>query len=223
MDTLSWESEKELSDGEVTYLLYKEGKPIKLIARIRNMEKSEVERQILDCRIKYRVYEGASTTEDIISNIKSFTREERSLLIRELPESQKVKIEEYALSRLYSSDRDTCAFYIYLLGELKSRRSVPSLKPFLKTSSGIIKRTVCSALGKIGDIRSEEGLIYALSDKRPQVREYAIKALEKIGSSACYDRLNTIAQDLEERDYVRRAADNALKSIHDRGNGDGDA
>ncbi|WDC83649.1 HEAT repeat domain-containing protein [Caloramator sp. mosi_1] len=55
---------------------------------------------------------------------------------------------------------------------------------FLKCTDGNIKRICCSSLGKIEAKESEDALISVLTDKRPQVKQYAIKALGKIKSKS---------------------------------------
>lgn len=90
------------------------------------------------------------------------------------------------LNNMFLVTRDECLFYIWLLGELKSKRAVSSIITFLKCTDGNIKRICCSSLGKIGDISSEEALITVLNDTRPQVKQYAIKALGRIRSKEQY-------------------------------------
>jgi hypothetical protein len=41
MLNISWDNIENLSDSEVTYLLYQEGKSIKSIARIRKMDRED--------------------------------------------------------------------------------------------------------------------------------------------------------------------------------------
>jgi HEAT repeat protein len=210
---ISWENIEQLSQQEITYLLYKEGKSIKAISLIRNIDKSLAEKQIIEFRMNNRIFESAMTTEDIIRNIKKCTREERSLTISKLPDDTTKELEVFALSKLFESSRDDCSFLLYLLGEMKSKRAVPSIMVFLKSSDGNVKRAACSALGKIGDIRAEEGLISALEDKRPQVREYAIKALGRIDSRNAVGQLEKIEGSSQEKEYVKRAAKNVLNEI----------
>lgn len=221
MKDISWENIENLSQQEITYLLYKEGKSIKAISLIRNIDKSLVEKQIIEFRISNRIFESAANTEDIIRNIKKCTREERSLTISKLPEETIKELEGFALSKLFESSRDECSFLLYLLGEMKSRKAVQSIMVFLKSSDGSVKRAACSALGKIGDIRAEEGLIYALEDKRPQVKEYAIKALGRIGSRSSKDVLERIVNSTDEKDYVIRAARNVLNEMSEAGESNG--
>jgi HEAT repeat protein len=47
-------------------------------------------------------------------------------------------------------------------------------------------------------------------EQKPQVRQYAVKALGKIGDPHARPALQRIAGDENERDYTRKAARNAL-------------
>lgn len=71
------------------------------------------------------------------------------------------------------------------------------------------RRLSCSALGKIKDVNTKEWLEAMISDKNPQVRQYAIKALSHIGDACTIEKLEYIAI-TDNKDYIRR---NALESI----------
>ena len=206
MKEVTWKNIDTLESMEITYLLYLEGKDIKTIGLIRNMDRLEIERHIIEAKIKYRAYEGNNSTEDIMKKLMKYRREERGTILEGMLPGERGKLEKYAIKKLFDSAREECVFYIWLLGELKSRESVTSILAFLKAEDGNTKRMSCSALGKIGDIRAEEGLIKVLGDSRPQVREYAIKALGKIGSKKSYEFLRRLIENPEEKEYVKRAA-----------------
>jgi HEAT repeat protein len=212
---ISWEQIEALSDSEISYLLYLEGKNIKTICKIRNLDKGDVERQIIECKIKYRILEGSERAEDVVSRLMKCRREERANAISYLDESKLMEIEEYSIKHLFNSKRDECIFYIWLLGELKSKKGLPSIISFLRCSDGNIRRMCCSALGKIGDIKCEDGLIKCINDSRPQVREYAIKSLSKIKSRKSLEFLQNVINNTSEKDYVKRAAENAIKEIRE--------
>lgn len=212
---ISWEQIEDLNDSEISYLLYLEGKSIKTICRIRNMDKGDVERQIIECKIKYRILEGSERVEDIITRLMNSRREERANAISYIDQPKIKEIEEYAIKHLFNSKRDECIFYIWLLGEIKSQKALPSIMSFLRCSDGNVRRMCCSALGKIGDIKCEDGLIKCINDTRPQVREYAIKSLSKIKSKKSLVLLENVLNNVNEKDYVKRAAENAIKEIRE--------
>lgn len=217
MNALSWENIDQLSDSEISYLLYSEGKSINAICKIRNMQKTDIEKQIIECKIKYRVFEGSSSTDDIVKKLVRCGRDERKSIIAAMPEDEKIRLESHAIKKLFSSNRDECSFYIWLLGEFKSICAIPSIITFLKCSDGNIKRMCCSALGKIGDIRAEDALISCLKDSKPQVKEYAVKSLGKIKSKKALPYLYDIINKGSEKEYIIRASKIAVSHIEEKG------
>ena len=217
MKEITWENIDSLSDSEISYLLHREGKDINTICKIRNKNRSEVEKHIIECKVKYRVFEGTGKADDIAKKLMRYSKEERVNALNIMPEEEKKKIEELAIDKLFESNRDECMFYIWLLGELKSRGSVPALITFLRCSDGNIKRMCCSALGKIGDIRAENALFQCLEETRPQVKEYAIKALGKLKSKKSITKINEILKNSSEKPYIIRAAQYAIDQIEGKG------
>ncbi|MCX7695138.1 MAG: HEAT repeat domain-containing protein [Caloramator sp.] len=213
MKNLSWENIDLLSDADISYLLYKEGKGINTISKIRGIEKNTVERQIIECRIKYRTHELGDNPEKIINSLFKCNRKERVILLEELDDKKKKALENYAIDNLFSVNRDECLFLIWLLGELKSKRAIQPIMAFLKCTDGNIKRICCSSLAKIEAQEAEDALIFVLNDKRPQVKQYAIKALGRIKSKKAIKYLQGILKDKNEKEYIIRAAEIALKEI----------
>lgn len=216
MDNLSWKNVNLLSDSDISYLLYKEGKDINTISRIRGLDKSIIEKQIIESKIKYRVNEIGEKPNEIVSKLYKYSRKERVLLIESLNEEKKKEIEEYVLENLFMVTRDECQFYIWILGELKSKRAVQPIITFLRCTDGNIKRICCSSLGKIGDLAAENALIGALADKRPQVRQYAAKALGKIKSKKSLSYLYKLMETDSDKGYIINAAKEAIDIIEGR-------
>lgn len=220
MKSVEWKDIDKMEDSEISYLLYMEGKDIRTISKIRNMEKTLVEKQIIECKIKYRAFEGVKNTADIAKRLMRYGRDERISVIGRLSLDEKKQLEEYSRNMLFNCTRDECIFYIWLLGEFKSRESIASIITFLKCNDGNIKRICCSALGKIGTKESEDALINCLNDNKPQVKQYAIKALGKIKSLKALDILKKIAEDKNEKDYIVRAALGSINQIIEKGDSD---
>lgn len=217
MKSVEWKEIDEMADSEISYLLYMEGKDIRTISKIRNMEKTIIEKHIIECKIKYRVFEGVKNTSDIAKKLMRYGRDERISVISKMYPEDKQSLEIYARDMLFKSTRDECSFYIWLLGEFKSQESVASIITFLRCSDGNIKRICCSALGKIGTKASEDALISCLGDNKPQVKQYAIKALGKIKSNKAVELLKKISVDKNEKEYVVRAAINSIDQILGKG------
>lgn len=216
MENLSWKNINLLSDADISYLLYREGKDINAISRIRGIDKSIIEKQIIESKIKYRVNEIGEKPNEIISKLYKYSRKERVLLLEGLSDDKKKEIEEYLLENLFMVNKDECQFYIWLLGELKSKKAIQQIVTFLKCTDGNIKRICCSSLGKIGDISAENALISALSDKRPQVRQYAAKSLGKLKSKRALTYLYKLMEEDSDKNYIVNAAKEAIDMIEGR-------
>jgi competence protein ComFC len=103
---------------------------------------------------------------------------------------------------------------IVKLGQTNSQSGVPELIAALKNPDGNARRLAASALGKIRTCLATEPLLKLLeSEVKPQVRQYAIKALGSIGDKRAASMLERILSDEKELYYVRKSAENALKRI----------
>jgi hypothetical protein len=109
------------------------------------------------------------------------------------------------------------AAWVHALGESGSVEHVPELIQALEHDSGNVRRLAASALGKLRALAAVESLLALLQrEKGPQVRQYAIKALGKIGDPQARKLLVQIRADECEMAYNRRAADVVLRSLGDR-------
>lgn len=217
MKNISWDNIDNLKDSEITYILFMEGRDVDTISRIRNKDRNSIERDILECKIKYRATEGSNSPRDILSRLMKCSKDERLIHIKTIGNSDLKAIEKYMIRNLFDCTRDECMFYVWLLGEIKSKDAVQGLITYLKCTDGNIKRMCCSALGKIGDLKSEDSLIGCLGDSKLQVREYAIKALGKLKSEKALPILLNIMNDSSQKEYIIRASKTAINEIQDKG------
>ena len=103
---------------------------------------------------------------------------------------------------------------VHALGESGSLEHVEELIAALKDSNGNVRRLAASALGKLGARDAVEPLLdLVANDNYPQVKQYAIKALGRIGDMRAIPVLERIAGDKDERDYNRTAAITALRNL----------
>ena len=103
------------------------------------------------------------------------------------------------------------------LGESKSPDAVPELIHALENENGNIRRLAASALGKLRGARAVEPLLNLLKhESKPQVRQYAVKALGAIGDKRAEKLLQQIATNEDEMYYTRDSANVALKQLHRR-------
>lgn len=104
----------------------------------------------------------------------------------------------------------------WVLGEAKDAKNIPELMEFTKSENGNERRLAASALEKLSIFKPQifvavPHLIKLLDDEKPQVRQYAAKALGKIGSEDAIPYLKRLLSD--EKPYVREAATAAIKRI----------
>lgn len=105
---------------------------------------------------------------------------------------------------------------IVSLGKTKEESHLEELIMFLSSSNGNVRRLACSALGKIGSPKAEIPLLGLLDDPKPQVRQYAIKALGRLAGSSALPKLTETTTNPNEKNYNIQAAKDALKKISKR-------
>ena len=112
-----------------------------------------------------------------------------------------------------SAGKDRAA-RIYMLGETGSPEGVPELIAALEDSDGNVRRLAASALGKLRAVEAVEPLLALIQrEQGSQARQYAIKALGRIGDERARPLLEKIVADAAEMDYNRVAARVALDAL----------
>lgn len=103
---------------------------------------------------------------------------------------------------------------IVALGESGEQTAVPALITALAHENGNVRRLAASALGKLKATEAVPPLLQLLAhEEKPQVRQYAVKALGEIGNPAAQAMLTQIAADETEKYYTRDSAEAALKRL----------
>ncbi len=107
--------------------------------------------------------------------------------------------------------------HIVALGESKSSSAIPELITALKSGDGNTRRLAASALGKIRDAQAVQPLMDLLAiETKPQVRQYAVKALGNIGDPRAIGLLEKISEDENEQYYTRDSAKIAILRRRDK-------
>ncbi|MBI4653713.1 MAG: HEAT repeat domain-containing protein [Nitrospirae bacterium] len=108
---------------------------------------------------------------------------------------------------------------IVALGESEDPSVIPQLIDYTKSKNGNDRRLAASALGKLSRFKPQiceavESLESLLKDEKPQVRQYALKAISKIGTID-QNKIKSIMENLYEKEYnvslVRRLIRRAKK------------
>ena len=106
------------------------------------------------------------------------------------------------------------AAQVHAMGESGALENVPDLIAALGDSNGNVRRLAASALGKLESLDAVEPLLKLLENEAgPQVRQYTIKALGRIGDERARAALERIASNPNEMDYNHVAAKSALQIL----------
>lgn len=213
---LSWDTVEEKEDAFISFLLYKEGKSIELISKIRNLTKETIENHIIHCKsilnsIKIKI------DYDFFINLLASTKEERGKILGLLSKDEKSELVTYLIKEIpLIENAEDKMIALWIAGELKDNRLLPVIHKEINHKHGNVRRMVCSALGKINSTDSVDILHRALQDAKPQVRQYASKALKTIGNKKTIGRLKALLNNPKELTYVRRSYLETIESIEKR-------
>jgi len=224
--------ELDLVDGYMAVLLWKEFKKTK-------------DRKVLDTLIAYNI-EDVLTLENLLifafnENLKTTPfhkkfcippcRQPSNPYKADLATIEKMRTSLFSQDFIPSSQFGPTSNFIFkkepknlteILSEIKRAGQeknpdlVYKMMEYLGHNNGNVRKLACSALGKIGAASAEKGLLKCLSDDKPQVRQYAIKAIAKIGGKAAISHLQAIYEHDDEKDYNRSSAQTAIGMIEDR-------
>ncbi len=104
-----------------------------------------------------------------------------------------------------------------ILGEKKNPEDIPKLIDFIKSDNANERRLAASALGKMAKLKphifeSVPSLILLLKDEKPQVRQYAVKALGLIKDERALPHLEIVAK-TDEKVYNKKCAEKAIRNL----------
>ncbi|HHV25961.1 HEAT repeat domain-containing protein [Anaerosalibacter bizertensis] len=216
MERTLWKDISKIEDYFITYLLYKEGKPIESIALIRRMSKQEVEKDIIKSKIFLSKDLKKEIREDKLVKIISLPKKDRILYLKDITEEEKNKLSDEIYNRYIKfKNQEDRMILIWLIGELNEERFLPFLRMELRSKNVNYRRLACSALGKMGNKGAKPWLEATLKDENPQVRQYAVKALSGIGDSHTLELLREVVL-TDEKEYVKRAAKQSIKEIKNK-------
>lgn len=201
---LSWENIDSLEDFKITYLLYKEGKNINQISKIRNMKIDDVNRDII--KYKQLLNQTKHKNKTIIDILLEEDKDSRTNIINSLNENELNNAKKLIYKRiLIEKNVDDLMILIWICGELKDCRLLDIVHKYSKHPHGGVRRMSYSAMGKIGSDKSVDYLHKGIIDAKPQVRQYAAKSLCKIGNETTLKKLKNLINNPNEKEYVRRA------------------
>jgi len=206
-----WENFDKLSDEEITFHLYNEGKSVDLISRIRNMEKSLVQKQLIDFKIKNRYIARIKSSEDIFKIFANANKRDKLSVLSSLDDINKEELIKYIKANYTSlnyTDKTTAA---WIIGELSAIECKDVLLKASVHKAISVRRMAISAMGKLEDISMKSALIRALNDENDQVVLYAINALKKLKCSEAKGKVVLLKG--KRKDYIDRAIDGFIEEV----------
>ncbi len=215
-EALCWEDALKLEDYLLTYLLYQEGKSIALICRLRNLSEAVVKEHIIKSKIKYMKKQEAVNS-SFFMQLLACDKNQRINYLEKSNEEELNGLKAYIKKMLPQIDQpEDKMVAIWLAGHLKAQMALPEIRQEYNNKHGGVRRMVCSALRKIPHKENIDLLHKALQDNKPQVRQYAAKALGEVGDAKSLNRLNNLIHKPGEAEYVKRAYRLAIEAIEAR-------
>lgn len=212
LNTLGWQDLGEKDEHLITYLLYKEGKNVELIAKIRRLSIEEVNHHLI--RAKWESLSGDKKEKTMLERMIELDKAERKCILVAMTNSEKRALAGEIYKKYFEiKHSEDKMLVIWLIGELRLRELLGLVHEDMDHPHGNVRRLACSAIGKIGDESSLDYLHKALADTKPQVRQYAAKALGCLGNRKTVQKIRHLLYNPNERDYVRRAFEEAIGKI----------
>ena len=158
-----------------------------------------------------------NVNDDFFIDLLAGTKDERIQVLSILTEDEKIKLAMYLNKKIpLIENAEDKMIAIWIAGELKDTRLLHIIHDEISHKHGGVRRMVCSALGKINSMDSLEILHRGLQDAKPQVRQYAAKALKAIGNEKTLKRLKSLLNNPKELSYVRRSYEETITVIESR-------
>ncbi|MBU4266235.1 MAG: HRDC domain-containing protein [Candidatus Altiarchaeales archaeon] len=150
------------------------------------------------------------------SRLKDYGDEVLEIVREYKPDKQSIRNHNEVVFEEGGNKSTSKSFRAYDLGKSDNPVVIPELIHYIDSKNANERRLSASALGKLARFKPEiYGAIHALTellnDEKPQVRQYAVKALGKIGHPITVKDIEKLLSD--EKEYNREAARYALRQI----------
>jgi len=166
---------------------------------------------------EYLNSENQSIDDDFFINLLAGTKDERKKILNGLVKDENVELAKYLTKKIpVIQNAEDKMIALWIAGEIRDNRLLGVIHNEISHKHGGVRRMVCSAIGKIGSIDSIDILHRGLQDAKPQVRQYASKALKSIGNGKTIRRLNSLLNNPNELPYVQRSYHETISTIEYR-------
>jgi len=213
---INWENINNLEDHFITYLLYREGKDVPKISKIRNISLEEVNDHLIKSKLEIKLsIKSIEGTKDIIDKFLELDKNSRLVYIESFDENQLINFKKKLYKRiLQEKNAEDLMILVWAIGELKDERFLKLLHSMASHRHSDVRRMAYSAMRKISSPNSLPYLHKGLYDSNPQSRQYCAKALGKLGNQYTLALLkDIISKNKGEKNYVINAILEAIKEI----------
>jgi len=177
---------------------------------------------ILDTRLVTRSYGNTIVSSLPEINIVHNVEDVKSFFNSIPSTAHKKKTQASKVPRLKQGDSEEAKGVraVVALGKSNDPDVISEIIQFTRSSNGNERRLAASALGKLARFKPDiykaiESLERLLADEKPQVRRYALKALDRIGT-VDKEIVELIVKDPDEKDYNISIAKRLLKKAEER-------
>ncbi|WP_461206429.1 HEAT repeat domain-containing protein [Clostridium sp. DL1XJH146] len=212
---VDWGNILDFSSAEISYFLFLEGKNIETISLIRNIDRGEIQKQIIEGKIKYRYLLKSKRPIDLIREIDSAPKIDRKQILEMLNESNKNELIYFINDNYVDMSVNEKIRSVWIIGELKALYCKGILVKASVHKLVNVRRMAISAMTKINNIYFEQVLIRTLNDNNPQVVMYSIKGLTNLKSYKAKVKIIQISEKWN-KDYITRIADDYFKAIESK-------
>ena len=204
----------EATEEEITYYLFLNGYSVKNLMAIRRLPKEEIQRHIVEGKMKYKVIEKTNNSKELLDKLCKTPKADKIHTLSMLDDDIKSRLIDYIRKNyvnLYSKEKETA---LWIIGELKAEEAMDVLIKGAVHKFVNVKRMSLSAMAKIGSKKGEAAVLRALEDENPQVVSYAIKALITINPNGYKDKIQKIRMGSRNKG-ICMACDKYLGSAQD--------
>lgn len=209
---IEWNNIESYSDEDISYFLFLEGKGIETISKIRNLSRETVETHIINGKIRFGMLARSRDIKELFRRICSAGKPDKINALSSLEESNRKELFQFINSSYKSMSSREKEVALWIIGECSAELLSPILTEALISNEVNIRRMAISAMGKLADSSFEDALISCLEDCNPQVVLYAVKALTKLKSKKCFEKVKSICEE-SNKDYLKRAYTALLNEV----------
>lgn len=209
---INWDDIDNMSQEDISYFLFLEGKSLDSICKIRGLDKQTINKHMIEGKIKYRHLVNSENINELFKSISNLVKQDKILTLRALNERTKSLLINFIKNnygKMLTKEKENA---IWIIGELKEMSCKDILIKGTVHKHVNVRRMAVSAMNKIQNEFFESILIRTLKDPNPQVVLYCIRALQNIKSKKAINNIEMIYKTSNKK-YLKEEAKIYLENI----------